>query len=102
MLKVLGDRETTIARELTKLNEEYIEGKLSELVEIDESTLIGGMVIIIEGSQNVNEVDDEEILKRAKMLLEKNIRTKDVAEIVAFEFKINKNYVYDLIIKNKK
>ena len=102
MFEVLGDREATIARELTKLNEEFIEGPLSELKDIDESTLIGEMVVLVEGNKTENEIDDEEILKRAKYLLAKNIKTKDVADIVSYEFNINKNYVYDLIIKNQK
>ena len=102
MFDSFGNRETTIARELTKLNEEFIEGTLSELKEIDESTLIGEMVVLVEGNKETNEVDEKEILKRAKYLLDKNIKTKDVSDIIAYEFKINKNYVYDLIIKNQK
>ena len=102
MFDSFGNRETTLARELTKLNEEFIEGTLSELKEIDESTLIGEMVVLVEGNKETNEVDEKEILKRAKYLLDKNIKTKDVSDIIAYEFKINKNYVYDLIIKNQK
>jgi len=102
LLNVLGDREATIARELTKLNEEFIEGKLSELCEIDESTLIGEMVILVDGNKEETKVSDEEIIERANYLLDKNIRTKDVAEIIAYEFKVNKNYVYDLIIHHQK
>ncbi len=100
--EVFGDRKATIARELTKLNEEYIEGTLSELKDIDPSTLIGEFVIVIEGNkEESSQVSDEELLQRANYLLKKNISTKDVADIVSFEYNVNKNYVYQLLIKNK-
>ena len=102
LYEVFGDRKASIGRELTKLNEEYIEGTLDELKDIDESTLIGEMVIIVEGNIYDEEINDEILLNRANYLLSKNITTKDVADIVAFEYKITKNYVYDLIIKNTK
>ena len=102
MYSVFGDREATIARELTKLNEEYIEGTLLELKDIDESTLIGEMVVIIEGNNKEDVVDEKELLDRINYLLKKNIKTKDVADIVSYEFNLNKNYIYDLIIKNQK
>ena len=102
MFEVFGNREATIARELTKLNEEYIEGTLEELSKIDKSTLIGEMVIIVDGNKEEKKVDEAIILDRAEYLLSKNIRTKYVADILAYEFNINKNYAYDLIIKNQK
>ena len=102
MFDVLGNREATIGRELTKLNEEFIEGTLSELKEIDDSTLIGEMVVVVEGNKEETIIDEKEILKRAEYLLNKNIRTKDVADILSYEFNINKNYAYNLIIKNQK
>lgn len=94
-------RKATLARELTKLNEEYIEGTLEELEQIDESTLIGEFVVVIEGNNEEVVVSDKELLERSKYLLKKNIRTKDVADIVSYEFNVNKNYVYQLIIDNK-
>ena len=102
LYEVFGNRLASIGRELTKINEEYIEGTLDELKEIDETTLIGEMVIVVEGNKSEQTISDEIILKRANYLLMKNIKTKDVADIISFEYKINKNYIYDLIIKNTK
>ena len=101
MYEVLGDRKACVARELTKLNEEFIEGTLGELITLDESTLIGEFVIVVEGASSDATVDDREILKRAKELLKKNISTRDVSDILAYEFNINKNYAYKLIIDNE-
>lgn len=99
---VLGDRKICLARELTKINEEYIEGTLSELLQIDDTTLIGEMVLIVEGSKDSDTISDDELLKRIQYLQNKDIRTKDIADIVSYEFNVNKNYIYDLIVNQKK
>ena len=99
--KVLGNRRITIARELTKLNEEYIEGTLDEISQIDEKTLIGEMVIVVEGSKNKEELDLSKLYSRATYLLNKNISLKDVADILSYEFDAKKNYIYNLLIENK-
>lgn len=93
---VLGNRNITLARELTKLNEEYIRGTLDELCEIDESTLKGEMVLIVEGNKEEKLVTDDDLLNRFNQLLDKGISKKTAAEIVSEEYKVNKNYVKKL------
>ncbi|MCQ2776161.1 MAG: 16S rRNA (cytidine(1402)-2'-O)-methyltransferase [Bacilli bacterium] len=97
----LGDRKACLARELTKINEEYIRGTLNELKGIDEATLKGEMVLIIEGNTQENLIDDNKILKRYEELLLKNISSKTCIEIVSEELEINKNYVKSLVISKK-
>lgn len=97
---VLGDRETVVARELTKINEEYIRGTLFELKNLDFNTLKGEMVIIVSGNKNINkEVTDEVIVARLNFLLEKGISKKVATEIVVDELKEPKNRVYKLAQK---
>ena len=45
--EILGDRKAVIARELTKKHEEYIRGRLSEMIELED--LKGEIVLMIEG-----------------------------------------------------
>ena len=101
LYEVLGNREATIARELTKLNEEYIEGNLEELINLDFNTIIGEIVIIVEGCKE-QALDEAVIIKRCEDLLKRNISAKDVSDIVSYEFKVGKNYVYNLILNLKK
>ena len=97
MFEVLGERFVVIARELTKINEEYIRGNLSELVKIDFSTLKGEMVVLVEGNKNDNsEIGDEMIVERLKFCLSKGISKKAAIEIVTDELKQPKNRVYKL------
>ena len=98
LLEVLGDRKAVIARELTKINEEYIRGNLSELVELDETTLKGEMVVLVEGNKLIKTVSDEEIVKLVGYFKEKGLSTKDSIEKVANELQIPKNRVKKLVL----
>lgn len=63
-LEVLGDRSACIARELTKLHEEYIRGTLSEIIaSISNRTLKGEIVLLIAGNKDAagTETDENEL-----------------------------------------
>lgn len=97
MKEVLGNREAVIARELTKLNEEYIRGTLDELSQMDFQTLKGEMVVLVEGaSESSGETTDEDIIKRLEFCLSKGISKKAAIEIVSDELKQPKNKVYKI------
>ena len=95
LLKVLGNREVVLARELTKINEEYIRGNLQELNSIDPSTIKGEIVLIVAGEEK-KEIDDEEIINRLKFIIDKGVNKKAAIEIVVDELGVRKNRVYKL------
>lgn len=97
--EVLGDRNAVLARELTKLNEEYIRGTLDEISKIDESTLKGEMVVIIEGNKETNAFSDEELVEKVNHFNQKGLSNKDSIEVVSEITGINKNYIKKLILK---
>lgn len=97
LFEVFGNRQAVIARELTKLNEEYISGTLEELVVLDESTLKGEMVILVEGNKEENKIDEKEIIALVNELKEKGLSTKDAIEITAKVHRINKNWLYKIV-----
>ena len=97
MFEVFGDREAVIARELTKLNEEYIRGSLSELVEIDEETLKGEMVVLVRGKECSSEdISDEQIKEKLLYYMSYKIDKKTAIELVKNDFNIGKNRVYKI------
>lgn len=95
--KILGNRNAVIARELTKINEEFIRGTLEELCKIDEVTIKGEIVIVVEGNKEEVNLDKEEIQKQIDLLLNKGLSKKDTIEILSSMLKINKNVIYDLV-----
>lgn len=101
-LEVLGDRRCTLARELTKMHEEFIRGTLSEVLSVVDE-IRGEMVIVIEGKQHSEEDDlsEEEILSLVDQKIEEGLSTKDAVKAVAKETGIAKNEVYNIVNKNR-
>ena len=95
--EVLGNRYVCLARELTKINEEYIRGNLDELLELDESSIKGEIVLIVEGNKEESAIDDKEIVSRVDYFVKLGLSQKDAISVVAEEFNINKNYIKKLI-----
>ena len=93
----LGNRYVCLARELTKINEEYIRGNLSELLELDESSIKGEIVLIVEGNKEEAIIDDAQIVSRVEYFVKLGLSQKDAINVVAEEFNINKNYVKKLV-----
>lgn len=97
LFESLGNRNACLARELTKINEEYIRGSLEELTKIDETTLKGEMVIIVDGNKEETMINNDEIIARVAYFTNLGLSQKDAINVVSEEFSINKNYVKKLI-----
>ena len=97
-LDVLGDRHICIARELTKVHEEFISGTFSEILPI-ASELKGEMVVVIEGNQDDYEkdIDMGQILNMVNTSIESGMSTSAAIKEVAKQTGISKNQIYDLV-----
>ena len=98
----LGDsRRAAIARELTKLHEEYIRGTLGELVQaLSEKDLRGEIVIILEGASNQQEKTSEEILSALNEGKKQGMTTRDAVREVATITGVSKRKVYELYLSS--
>ena len=92
-----GNRNVCLARELTKINEEFIRGTLDELVTLDEATIKGEIVLIVEGNKNEKAIDDNKIIARVNYFVDLGLSQKDAINIVSEEFGTNKNYIKKLM-----
>ena len=97
-LDVLGDRHICIARELTKVHEEFIRGTISEILPIT-SELKGEMVVVIEGNQDDYEkdIDMGQIMNMVNTSIESGMSTSAAIKEVAKQTGISKNQIYDLV-----
>ena len=101
--KILENRQIVIARELTKIHEEFIRGTVSEILE-KYTEPKGEHIILIEGNninfeeeklEELNKLDIEDHYKfYEKQGLEKN----EIIKKIAKDRKVNKNEIYKLFI----
>lgn len=103
MAEHLGDRRAVIARELTKAHEEIIRGTLNEFAALEEDSLRGEMVIVVEGSKGPAEegIEEADILTAIKREIDSGKRAKEAVKSVSESMGLPKNAVYDLYLKSK-
>jgi 16S rRNA (cytidine1402-2'-O)-methyltransferase len=99
MFEIFGNRKACIARELTKLHEEYIRGTLQSFIDIDPTTLKGEMVVLVEGNKDemAIKLSDDELRKIVDSLTAQGLSMKDAIKQVSTLTRIHKNYIYKLV-----
>ena len=97
-LEVLGDRECSLARELTKVHEEFLRGTISEILE-EADSLKGEMVICIAGNSDEpkKDIDARFILDTVREAIARGMSTSDAVKETAKKLNIPKNKVYELV-----
>ncbi len=103
MLEVLGDREISISREITKLHEETLRFTLKKAVDYFETTPPRGeFVLVIKGAEKSEEsVSPEDALKIAKAYREKGLAVKDAAKRASEETGVSKKELYSALVKSE-
>ncbi len=99
MLDIFGNRNICLARELTKLHEEYIRGTVDEVLSVCES-LKGEMVVVVEGYQKETSFSMDEAVERVLEYSE-SLRFKDAVKKVAQEMDCSKNELYKEALKKR-
>ena len=93
---IVEDRKIVLARELTKIHEEFIRGNIKDLIEKADN-LKGEMVLVIEGNKEqkeenkLNELSLEEHYKFYEM---QGIEKKEIIKKIAKDRQVNKNEIY--------
>lgn len=97
--EVLGDRKIVLARELTKIHEEFIRGKISDIIsQIEE--VKGEFVILIEGSSEskkdveLSELNKQTIDEHYEYYEKMGLSKKEIIKKIAKDRNLNKNDIY--------
>ncbi len=103
MLEEIGDRNICLAREITKIHEEYIRGRISEVLQrISEPK--GEYVLILEGNdkneeeinkENLNKLSLEEHFEHYK---KQGLDKKEIIKKIAKDRNTNKNEIYQYFL----
>ena len=101
--EILGDRKIVLARELTKIHEEFIRDKVSNILErIDE--IKGEFVILIEGnSESKKDVELSDLISRTleehyEFYLKQGCEKKEIIKKIAKDRNTNKNEIYQYFL----
>jgi len=101
---VLGDRQAALARELTKIHEEFLRGSLSEIAAELESRdkLKGEIVLMLAGKQSKSGEAGTDLKERLENLLEgvagsKSMGARNLTLLAAERLGEHRNRVYPLV-----
>jgi 16S rRNA (cytidine1402-2'-O)-methyltransferase len=98
VLEELGDRGVAVARELTKLHEEVVRGRVSEVLEeFGGSDLRGEVVVVLEGAK-AGAATLEELVTEARAMVERGARKRDAATEVARLRGGSANAIYEALV----
>ena len=98
---ILQDRQVVLAREITKLHEEFIRGNIKEIISKSEN-LKGEMIILIEGAENItkkNPLNDMSLEEHYNYYEKKGFNKKEIIKNIAKDRGVNKNDIYINFIK---
>ncbi len=104
-LEILGERDAAVARELTKLHEQFVRGKLSELLSHFESNAPRGeMTLVIAGNRDDNSAQAGDVSIREqvnRLMLDGGLSRNDAIKQAARSRGLAKREAYQLLLDEK-
>ncbi len=102
LLERLGDRKAGLVREISKIYEETIRGKLSEIsVKIKRKRVKGEVVLVVDGYKKelIRGFNEDDIKRELVSLLKQGISKKSALKIVLSRYDIGKQKLYNIATK---
>ncbi|MGB7291245.1 MAG: 16S rRNA (cytidine(1402)-2'-O)-methyltransferase [Thermodesulfobacteriota bacterium] len=102
IIEVFGDRQISVSRELTKVFEETIMGKISDVIEKlrEKKELKGEFTVVVEGNKDKHREFSIETLERdIRSYKDRGFSLKKTVEELAMESKLPKNQLYREALK---
>ena len=94
LLEIFGDRNIAICRELSKIHEEIVRDKISNILSSVDS-MKGEFVIVVEGNSNIIDYSYLDVLEHIKLYLDDGLSEKEAIKMVAKERNVPKSVIYN-------
>jgi len=102
--EIMGDRYCVLCREMTKLHEEFLRGRLSEVIETlsNRPAVKGECTLLVKGREENMSVSRDIVRDELiEVLGKKEIKLSQVSRIIAQKYGLSKNEVYEAALKLK-
>lgn len=101
---ILKDRQVVIAREITKIHEEYIRGTVDEIFKIVDN-LKGEMILIIDKNENIIKEEDDlnnlTLEEHYEFYKNQGLEKKEIIKKIAKDRNVSKNEIYKMFINKE-
>ncbi|MEX0989103.1 MAG: 16S rRNA (cytidine(1402)-2'-O)-methyltransferase [Actinomycetota bacterium] len=99
-LVAFGDRRAALAREITKVHEQVLRGRISDVLsQLGYDDPKGEIVVVFEGAAATEEPDQDELLEQVRALVERGERKRAAAQHVARERGVSANDLYRALLQ---
>lgn len=99
IIEVLGDIEAALAREMTKVHEEVLRGRASEVLRALPEVAKGEITLVI---RTVEAVKDRSSMRaEIEKLIKEGLALKDIARAVSMDFNVSRGEAYREALKAK-
>ena len=102
LISCMGDRDAMLAREMTKVHEEFVRGSLSEILKTMEARpgVKGECTLLVAGCE-ASEAIDAKIVKAEieAALINDQTGLSEIVRTIATKYGLPKNKVYDMALK---
>jgi 16S rRNA (cytidine1402-2'-O)-methyltransferase len=103
LLSALGDRPLAVARELTKLHEEFVRGTVRQVQQhFHAHPPLGEITLVIGGAEEVEKWDQAKVRTAAQREAERDLPAAQIAEDIAAQSGWAKRDVYKLIHSDRR
>lgn len=100
MRELLGDREMVLAREVSKLHEEFIRGRASDLIRrLANQKMRGEMTLVVRAPVVRAEMSEVAVKAEIGRLKQSGMRVKDIAELLGENFGYAKKEIYRMTLE---
>jgi 16S rRNA (cytidine1402-2'-O)-methyltransferase len=100
--QILGARQIVVAREVSKLHEEFVRGTVAEVIgQLADREVKGEITIVVHGSTGEAQVSEQQLRAEIGRLSRSGTGVKEIAELLGERYGLSKREVYRLALESK-
>jgi len=95
MEQIFAGRRAALVKEITKIHEEILRGRISEIIgTLGKTKIAGEYVIVLEGRLAMNKVSVTDALDEIDSLMKKGLKRKEAVKKIAADYELSSKELY--------